>query len=389
MPQTSNTIQGYALLDVEGLIRWDTFTTIRQTAPDWVVTYKVLCSCENDVWCGKWLFDYTYMKYFYSESVQYAGTGTPTIDFEYGTIPTKFIVKKNGVQLLDTGYGGLSSYQSGLNTFLTTQGLPPETINPSPPSSYSVSVVSGDVVEVSVICIEPTKSSYRFRIGCVGAAINCEVSDWSAWSAWVDNGNGTQTRTRTRTIVTHPANGGTLCPPLTESETVPIGGYQECEVSDWVAGEWENDPDDNTQICRDLTRTIIVPPSGGAPPCPDLTDRECVPGQFMAFDVNFTNETPDPIDADGIFIGNDYSNIASTFPSNTFPAGFVTTYNGELSLPQVQITFNLVGVAPFTHQIVIVDSLSNTLYTEVTNNVDETFTLASGVTDLTIYLRLA
>lgn len=54
--------------------------------------------------------------------------------------------------------------------------------------------------------------------------VNCEVSAWSAWSEgpWSACIDGSRSRTdqRTRTVVTQPANGGTACPALVESQTV-------------------------------------------------------------------------------------------------------------------------------------------------------------------------
>jgi len=47
-----------------------------------------------------------------------------------------------------------------------------------------------------------------------GQPVNCVVSAWSEWSPCV---NGLQTRTRT--VVTPPANGGTACPPLSETRS--------------------------------------------------------------------------------------------------------------------------------------------------------------------------
>lgn len=49
-------------------------------------------------------------------------------------------------------------------------------------------------------------------------AVNCVVSEWSAWSECA-NGN----QTRTRTIITPASNGGVACPVL--SETQPCSGY--------------------------------------------------------------------------------------------------------------------------------------------------------------------
>jgi hypothetical protein len=55
-------------------------------------------------------------------------------------------------------------------------------------------------------------------------AVDCVVSDWSAWtatSAWSACVTGTQSRSeeRTRTILTPPANGGAACPALLETRT--------------------------------------------------------------------------------------------------------------------------------------------------------------------------
>lgn len=52
--------------------------------------------------------------------------------------------------------------------------------------------------------------------------VNCVVSEWSAWSdpPWLACADGMQSRTivRTRTIITQPANGGTACPSLVETQ---------------------------------------------------------------------------------------------------------------------------------------------------------------------------
>lgn len=54
------------------------------------------------------------------------------------------------------------------------------------------------------------------------APVDCVVSAWGAWSdpPWLACADGMQSRTivRTRTIVTQPANGGTACPSLVETQ---------------------------------------------------------------------------------------------------------------------------------------------------------------------------
>jgi outer membrane biosynthesis protein TonB len=62
-----------------------------------------------------------------------------------------------------------------------------------------------------------------------GPRVDCVLSgwsDWGPWSAWVPSGDQEiRIRIRTRTIVTAPANGGTACGALseTETETRPLG----------------------------------------------------------------------------------------------------------------------------------------------------------------------
>lgn len=63
----------------------------------------------------------------------------------------------------------------------------------------------------------------------VPTPVDCAVSAWSAWTVGAltpatcpASGQQTHADTRTRTIVTPPANGGAVCPVLTDSQTVPV-----------------------------------------------------------------------------------------------------------------------------------------------------------------------
>jgi hypothetical protein len=55
-------------------------------------------------------------------------TGSVTLDFNANTIPDKFIVVFDGVEVINTGYRGSTSYQSQLDAELISRGLPTETI---------------------------------------------------------------------------------------------------------------------------------------------------------------------------------------------------------------------------------------------------------------------
>lgn len=52
--------------------------------------------------------------------------------------------------------------------------------------------------------------------------VDCVVSAWSEWSAWVPVSATTEERTRTRDVITPAANGGAECPHLFEVESRPI-----------------------------------------------------------------------------------------------------------------------------------------------------------------------
>ncbi len=57
-----------------------------------------------------------------------ATTGVVEVTCEAYDVPDKFIVEFDGVEVINTGYRGLTSLQGQLNTALADKGLPPETI---------------------------------------------------------------------------------------------------------------------------------------------------------------------------------------------------------------------------------------------------------------------
>lgn len=83
----------------------------------------------------------------------------------------------------------------------------------------AVSAVTRDTVRW---CKNPMRYATVSPDPVVPPPVNCVVSEWSAWSdpPWLACADGMQSRSvvHTRTIVTQPANGGTACPSLIESQ---------------------------------------------------------------------------------------------------------------------------------------------------------------------------
>ena len=86
--------------------------------------------------------------------------------------------------------------------------------------------------------------------------VPCAVSEWSALGPCV----GGQT-SKTRTVTQNPLNGGTPCPPLTETLRCT-----DCKVSEW------RDVGPCVNGKKQVDRTIIENPINNGTPCPPLTD---------------------------------------------------------------------------------------------------------------------
>ena len=107
--------------------------------------------------------------------------------------------------------------------------------------------------------------------------VNCVVSDWSGWSQCDKTCGGGQ-QTRNRTVVTPSANGGTVCPVLTESQSCntqacpPNNPPVNCVVSDWSGWSQCDKTCGGGQQTRN--RTVVTPSANGGTVCPVLTESQ-------------------------------------------------------------------------------------------------------------------
>jgi hypothetical protein len=122
--------------------------------------------------------------------------------------------------------------------------------------------ITNNLVEV-LIPLEENDEIYVGGVGRGVLAVNCVVSDWSAWSACA---NGTQSRSRT--VITHASNGGTACPVLQESQACSIPLPVNCVVSDWSA--WSA----CVNGTQSRSRTVLTHASNGGTACPILQESQ-------------------------------------------------------------------------------------------------------------------
>jgi len=121
-------------------------------------------------------------------------------------------------------------------------------------------------------CLAGSSSPTPCTTGIEQCRVNCVVSDWSSFGACSAScGGGTQSHTRT--ITTQPQYGGTSCPVLTESQSCNTQGCPvNCQVSGWSGfGACSASCGGGTQT---QTRYITVNPANGGTACPVLSESQ-------------------------------------------------------------------------------------------------------------------
>ncbi len=95
-----------------------------------------------------------------------ASTGTVNFNFDSFSIPDKYIVVFDGIDVIDTGYRGDTSYQAALDADLASRSLPPETI--TAPGSGSTSFIKGTATTTALVKVYGPLpgTSWQFTMEC-------------------------------------------------------------------------------------------------------------------------------------------------------------------------------------------------------------------------------
>lgn len=96
------------------------------------------------------------------------GSSTGTVDFDFNafTIPDKFIVRFDGVEVINTGYRGSSADQTALNNALIARGMPTETIQGVGLGSASFNKNTSTTSAFVYIYAPLAGTGWNFTMGC-------------------------------------------------------------------------------------------------------------------------------------------------------------------------------------------------------------------------------
>ncbi len=95
-----------------------------------------------------------------------ATTGDISLSFDSYSIPDKYEVWFDGVKVIDTGYRGDTSYQSGLDVALAARGLPPETIVSPGYGSESFTKSTATTTALVYVYAPMEGTAWTFQLQC-------------------------------------------------------------------------------------------------------------------------------------------------------------------------------------------------------------------------------
>ena len=93
-------------------------------------------------------------------------TGTVTLDYQAYSVPDKFIVEFDGVEVINTGYRGDAFQQQNLNSALAILGEPAETIQGVGSGSVSFNKTSTSTTAIVKVYAPITGTGWNFTLGC-------------------------------------------------------------------------------------------------------------------------------------------------------------------------------------------------------------------------------
>lgn len=105
---------------------------------------------------------------FPSESIINVGPdlGVCPFDFDALSIPDKYIVMFEGIEVVNTGYRGDTSYQSALDAELASRGLPPETITAPGAGTTSFNKTTAATTATLRVYAPLTGTAWSCTLGC-------------------------------------------------------------------------------------------------------------------------------------------------------------------------------------------------------------------------------
>ena len=168
---TDNPSNKDTLITINKTAATPTLVTLRAYAPLVNDDYEVSFSCPPpvvpDIPCGAGS-TYNGNEAFPQTDVIDLGstTGIVTLNFNALGIPDKFVVEFDGVEVINTGYRGNTSYQTQLDAALANRGLPPETIQAPPSGTVTFNKTTATTTATVRVFAPLSGTGWNYTLSC-------------------------------------------------------------------------------------------------------------------------------------------------------------------------------------------------------------------------------
>jgi hypothetical protein len=126
---------------------------------------------------------------------------------------------------------------------------------------------------------------------CALPPVDCQVSQWAAWSACSATCGTSVTKSRTRSVTRVAANGGVPCPTLMDSADCGLGCCPvDCAVSPWTT--WSVCSVTCGSGTRSRSRIATTDAACGGTSCPHLSESVTCSSQTTCVSVSSSTPTP-------------------------------------------------------------------------------------------------